>query len=128
QATSSYSAARIDSYSHSRPSQVPSRQDHHHGLVSDAERQKMSKTKGNTVDPLTVNEQYGTDATRLALVLGAASGMDIAFTPDRLESSRAFANKIWNAARFLFTKMEAAGVEPWINLEHDCCVPEPEHA
>ena len=65
--------------------QVPFRQVHIHGLVRDAERQKMSKTKGNTVDPLTVNEQYGTDATRLALVLGAASGMDIAFTPDRLE-------------------------------------------
>ncbi len=105
---------------------IPFRQVHIHGLVRDADRQKMSKTKGNTVDPLTVNEQYGTDATRLALVLGAASGMDIAFTPERLDASRAFANKIWNAARFLFTKMEAAGVDPWMEPGSDRCVPEPE--
>ena len=94
--------------------EVPFRQVHLHGLVRDAERQKMSKTKGNTIDPLTVNDQYGTDAVRLTLVLGAASGMDIALTPDRLESCRAFANKVWNAARFVFTKMEQAGVEPSI--------------
>ena len=94
--------------------QVPFRQVHLHGLVRDADRQKMSKTKGNVVDPLTVNDQYGTDAVRLSLVQGAASGMDISFTPDRMEASRAFANKIWNAARFIFMKMEAAGVEPRI--------------
>jgi valyl-tRNA synthetase len=50
--------------------------------------------------------------------------MDIAFTPDRLEAARSFANKIWNAARFLFTKMEAAGVEPWIHPDVTCCLPE----
>jgi valyl-tRNA synthetase len=97
--------------------EVPFRQVHLHGLVRDADRQKMSKTKGNVIDPLTVNDQYGTDAVRLALVQGAASGMDIAFTPDRMEASRAFANKIWNAARFIFMKMEAAGVEPVIPAE-----------
>jgi valyl-tRNA synthetase len=107
---------------------VPFRQVHIHGLVRDAERQKMSKTKGNTIDPLTVNDEYGTDATRLALVLGAASGMDIAFTPERLDAARAFANKIWNAARFLFTKMEAAGVEPWIHPDVTCGMPEPDPA
>ncbi len=94
--------------------EVPFRQVHLHGLVRDADRQKMSKTKGNVVDPLTVNEQYGTDAVRLSLVLGAASGMDIAFTPERMDASRAFANKIWNAARFIFMKMDASGVEPVI--------------
>jgi valyl-tRNA synthetase len=104
--------------------QVPFRQVHLHGLVRDAERQKMSKTKGNVIDPLTVNDQYGTDAVRLSLVMGAASGMDIALTPERFESSRNFANKIWNAARFVFMKMEAAGVEPWLTEENDCCVPE----
>ncbi len=102
--------------------EVPFRQVHLHGLVRDADRQKMSKTKGNVIDPLTVNDQYGTDAVRLSLVQGAASGMDIAFTPERMEASRAFANKIWNAARFIFMKMEAAGVEPRIpaepSLEH----------
>jgi valyl-tRNA synthetase len=105
---------------------VPFRQVHIHGLVRDAERQKMSKTKGNTVDPLTVNDEYGTDATRFALVNGAASGMDIAFTPDRLEAARAFANKLWNAARFLFTKMEAAGVDAWIPPDMASYLPEPD--
>lgn len=84
--------------------QVPFRQVHLHGLVRDPYGAKMSKTKGNVIDPLTVNDQYGTDAVRFALVSGAASGMDISFTPERLEASRAFANKIWNAARFLFSK------------------------
>ncbi len=86
--------------------QVPFRQVHLHGLVRDPYGQKMSKTKGNVIDPLTVNDQYGTDAVRFALVSGAASGMDISFTPERLEASRAFANKIWNAARFLLGKIE----------------------
>jgi valyl-tRNA synthetase len=81
---------------------VPFRQVYIHGLVRDAEKQKMSKTKGNVVDPLLVTEEYGTDAVRMALLGGAAPGTDIVFTVDRIESSRAFANKIWNAARFIF--------------------------
>ncbi len=93
--------------------EVPFRQVYIHGLVRDADRQKMSKTKGNVVDPLVVTEQYGTDAVRMALLTGAAPGSDIVFSPDRLESSRAFANKIWNAARFLFLNMERCAVEPW---------------
>jgi valyl-tRNA synthetase len=93
---------------------VPFRQVYIHGLVRDAERQKMSKTKGNVVDPLVVTEKYGTDAVRMALLQGAAPGTDIVLTEERMESSRAFANKIWNAARFLFMKMELAGVEPWL--------------
>ena len=86
---------------------VPFRQVYIHGLVRDAEKQKMSKTKGNVIDPLVVTEQYGTDAVRMALLTGAAPGTDIVFTPDRLESSRAFANKIWNAARFILTNQAA---------------------
>jgi valyl-tRNA synthetase len=81
---------------------VPFRQVYIHGLVRDAERQKMSKTRGNVVDPLVVTEKYGTDAVRMALLQGAAPGTDIVLTEERMESSRAFANKIWNAARFLF--------------------------
>ena len=80
---------------------VPFRQVYLHGLVRDAEKQKMSKTKGNVIDPLVVTEQFGTDAVRMALLTGAAPGTDIVFTPERLETSRNFANKIWNAARFL---------------------------
>ncbi len=77
---------------------VPFRQVYIHGLVRDAERQKMSKTKGNVVDPLVVTEKYGTDAVRMALLQGAAPGTDIVLTEERMESSRAFANKIWNAS------------------------------
>jgi valyl-tRNA synthetase len=85
---------------------VPFRQVYIHGLVRDAEKQKMSKTKGNVIDPLVVTEEYGTDAVRMALLTGAAPGTDIVFSPDRLDSSRAFANKIWNAARFIFMNTE----------------------
>ena len=94
---------------------VPFRTVYIHGLVRDADRQKMSKTKGNVVDPLVVTEQYGTDAVRMALLIGAAPGTDIVFSPERLESARNFANKIWNAARFLFMNMERSAVEPWVS-------------
>ncbi|MDQ6701462.1 MAG: valine--tRNA ligase [Acidobacteriota bacterium] len=93
---------------------VPFRQVYIHGLVRDPERQKMSKTRGNTIDPLVVTEQYGTDAVRMALLTAAAPGTDIVFTQERMESARAFANKIWNAARFLFMNMERSGVEAWM--------------
>ena len=93
---------------------VPFRQVYIHALVRDAERQKMSKTRGNTIDPLEVTTKYGTDAVRLSLLLGAAPGTDIVLSEDRMVSARAFANKLWNAARFIFLKMEACGVEPWI--------------
>ncbi|MFN7921062.1 MAG: valine--tRNA ligase [Bryobacteraceae bacterium] len=93
---------------------VPFRQVYIHGLVRDADKQKMSKTKGNVIDPLVVTEQYGTDAIRMALLQGAAPGTDIVMSNERMESARAFANKIWNAARFVFMKMESSAVEPWI--------------
>jgi valyl-tRNA synthetase len=92
---------------------VPFRQVYIHGLVRDAERQKMSKTRGNTIDPLKVTENYGTDAVRMALLQGAAPGTDIVLSEQRMEGSRNFANKIWNAARFFFQAMEKAGVEAW---------------
>ena len=72
----------------------------------------MSKTKGNVIDPLVVTDQYGTDAVRLALLIGAAPGTDIVFSTDRLETARSFANKIWNAARFIFMNLEQAGIDP----------------
>jgi valyl-tRNA synthetase len=79
-----------------------------HALVRDAERQKMSKTKGNVMDPIEIIEQYGTDAVRFTLASMAAPGTDIAFSESRTESYRAFANKIWNAARFLFMNVDRA--------------------
>src|SRR5215469_9528123 len=105
--------------------EVPFRHVYIHGLVRDAERQKMSKTRGNTIDPLVVTEKYGTDAVRMALLQGAAPGTDIVLTEERMSSSRNFANKIWNAARFLFGKMETAGVEPWLPESLETFLPEP---
>ncbi|HWR34275.1 MAG TPA: valine--tRNA ligase [Clostridia bacterium] len=85
---------------------VPFRQVYIHALVRDAERQKMSKTKGNVLDPISVIEKFGTDATRFTLAAMAAPGTDIAFSESRTESYRAFANKIWNAARFIFMNVD----------------------
>ena len=87
-------------------SDVPFRELYIHALVRDAERQKMSKTKGNVLDPLEVTEKFGTDAVRFALSISAAPGTDIAFSNDKVESYRAFANKIWNAARFVLMNLE----------------------
>ncbi len=87
---------------------VPFREVYIHALVRDAERQKMSKTKGNVLDPIEIIEKYGTDATRFTLAAMASPGTDIAFNPARTEGYRAFANKIWNAARFIFMNMERA--------------------
>ena len=90
---------------------VPFRDVYIHGLVRDAERQKMSKTKGNVVDPIETIEKFGTDATRFALATMAAPGADIAFSEKPTESYRAFANKIWNAARFIFMNVDRAEQE-----------------
>ncbi len=92
-----------------RKDSVPFRQVYIHSLVRDAERQKMLKTKGNVVDPLDVIERFGTDATRFTLAAMAAPGTDIAFNESRTEGYRAFANKIWNAARFMFMNVDRIG-------------------
>ena len=72
------------------------------GIVRDAERQKMSKSKGNVVDPLDICDRFGTDAVRFALARMGAPGTDIALSDELLDSYRAFATKIWNAARLIF--------------------------
>ncbi len=85
---------------------VPFRNVYIHALVRDAERQKMSKTKGNVLDPLDIIDRFGTDATRFTLAAMAAPGTDIAFSESRTDGYRAFANKIWNAARFMFMNVD----------------------
>ena len=87
---------------------VPFRDGYIHALVRDADRQKMSKTKGNVLDPIEIIEQYGTDAVRFTLASMAAPGTDIAFSESRTDGYRAFANKIWNAARFMFMNVDRA--------------------
>jgi len=96
---------------------VPFRQVYIHALVRDAERQKMSKTKGNVLDPLDIIQRFGTDATRFTLAAMAAPGTDIAFSESRTGGYRNFANKIWNAARFMFMNVER--IEPTVmeNIE-----------
>ncbi len=101
---------------------VPFREVYIHALVRDAERQKMSKTKGNVVDPLEVIERFGTDATRFTLAAMAAPGTDIAFNESRTDGYRAFANKIWNAARFMFMNVDRVepGLRPGLTAEGGC--------
>ncbi len=87
---------------------VPFREVYIHALVRDANREKMSKTKGNVIDPIEVVKTYGTDAVRFTLASMASPGTDIAFNIARTEGYRAFANKIWNAARFIFQNVDSA--------------------
>ena len=77
-----------------------------HGLIRDSQGRKMSKSLGNGIDPLEVIEKYGADALRLTLITGNAPGNDMRFYWERVESSRNFANKIWNASRFIMTNLE----------------------
>ncbi|MGE5577413.1 MAG: valine--tRNA ligase [Syntrophothermus sp.] len=76
------------------------------GLIRDAQGQKMSKSRGNGIDPLEVIDQYGADALRLALLNGASPGYDMRFYTEKVEGSRNFANKIWNASRFALMHLE----------------------
>ena len=85
---------------------VPFRDVYIHALIRDAEGQKMSKTKGNVIDPLEVMEQYGTDALRFTLAAFAAQGRDIKLAEDRIEGYRNFCNKLWNASRFVLMNLE----------------------
>jgi valyl-tRNA synthetase len=90
--------------------QVPFRRVYIHALVRDAEGQKMSKSKGNVIDPLSVMDKYGTDALRFTLAALAAQGRDIRIAEERIEGYRNFANKIWNAARLVLTNLD--GYDP----------------
>ena len=96
---------------------VPFREVYIHALVRDQHGQKMSKSKGNVVDPLAVMDKFGTDAFRFALVAFAAMGRDIKLAEERIEGYRNFMNKIWNAARFVMMQLEDVTTEPVHPLE-----------
>ncbi len=87
-----------------------------HGLITDRHGAKMSKSKGNVLDPLELVEKYGSDALRFALTTGNSPGNDMRLSDQRLEGSRNFANKLWNAARFVISNLEEAqGLDGWEN-------------
>ena len=81
--------------------EVPFKTVYLHGLVRDVNRQKMSKSKGNVISPIEMSEKYGTDALRMALVVGNTPGSDMALSEDKIKGYKHFANKIWNASRFV---------------------------
>jgi valyl-tRNA synthetase len=86
--------------------QVPFRQVHINGIVRDASHKKMSKTRGNVIEPLELIEEYGADAVRFTLSSMAVPGTDIPFSTDRMKGYSAFANKVWNAARFVLMNLQ----------------------
>ncbi len=86
--------------------QIPFRTVYLHGLVRDKDRQKMSKSKGNIIDPLGVIETYGTDALRFALIFSTAAGSDIPLAEDKIKGMKHFGNKLWNIARYILTNVE----------------------
>ena len=77
-----------------------------HGIIRDSQGRKMSKTLGNGVDPLEVIDQYGADALRFSVISGTTMGNDIKYMPEKLESAKNFANKIWNASKFVLMNLE----------------------
>lgn len=88
-----------------------------HGLVRDSQGRKMSKSLGNGIDPLEIIDRYGADALRLTLITGNAPGNDMRFYYERVEASRNFANKIWNASRFIMMNMDKVSDFPGENLK-----------
>lgn len=75
-----------------------------HGLVNDAKGKKMSKSKGNVIDPIVLTNKYGTDALRMALIVGNTPGTDLSLSEDKIKGYKNFANKLWNIARFVFSQ------------------------
>ncbi|MBI2963842.1 MAG: valine--tRNA ligase [Deltaproteobacteria bacterium] len=108
--------------------EVPFRDVYVHALVRDEQGQKMSKSKGNVIDPLALLDRYGTDALRFTLVALSAMGRDIKLSEERVEGYRNFANKIWNAARFVLMNSAEDGEEERRPLSARAAGPEPRSA
>jgi len=94
-----------------RTGKVPFRDVYLHGLVRDAAKQKMSKSKGNVINPLDMSKKYGTDAMRMALIIGNTPGMDMSLSEDKIRSHKLFANKLWNIARFILENQKEGDIE-----------------
>ncbi|MBA4179797.1 MAG: valine--tRNA ligase [Anaerolinea sp.] len=98
---------------------VPFRNVLFHGLIRDANGEKMTKSRGNVVDPLIVASQYGADAFRFAILTGATLGADMKYSDERIAAARNFANKLWNSARFVLMKVGPRQVRRPHPLDHD---------
>ncbi len=96
--------ARMVMFSYYKYDKAPFHTVYFHGLVRDKEGQKISKSKGNVIDPLVVAKEYGTDALRFALIFSTAAGNDIPLAPDKIKGMKHFANKLWNIARYIAGK------------------------
>ncbi|MBL8029626.1 MAG: valine--tRNA ligase [Candidatus Doudnabacteria bacterium] len=98
--------ARMVMLSYYKTNKPPFQKVYLHGLVRDKDRQKMSKSKGNVIDPLGIIDTYGTDALRFALVFSTAAGNDIPLAEDKIKGMKHFGNKLWNIARFIIMNLE----------------------
>jgi len=117
---------------------VPFKDVYIHALIRDASGQKMSKSKGNVVDPLEIVDQYGADALRFTLAHMATPGRDVKLDVERIASNRNFMNKIWNAARFVFMNrgdavpdadfVPQSAINRWVLFELDACIAEVDKA
>lgn len=95
--------------------EVPFKQVYLHGLVRDGQGRKMSKSLGNIIDPLDMVSKYGADATRLSLIIGAAPGMDLKLSEDRVRGYKHFANKLWNVTRFVLENYDIQSADAKFN-------------
>ncbi|OGN16923.1 MAG: hypothetical protein A3C88_00560 [Candidatus Yanofskybacteria bacterium RIFCSPHIGHO2_02_FULL_50_12] len=90
-----------------------------HGMVNDAKGQKMSKSKGNVIDPTTLIDKFGTDALRMGLVIGNTPGMDMALSEDKIRGQKHFGNKLWNIARFILAQEKTGEIDDALKKEFD---------
>jgi valyl-tRNA synthetase len=91
-----------------RTGKIPFHTIYLHGMVRDGARQKMSKSKGNVISPVEIGEKYGTDALRMALIVGNTPGVDMALAEDKIKGYKLFANKLWNITRFVLSNADFA--------------------
>lgn len=101
--------------------QIPFEKVYLHGLVRDAKGKKMSKSLGNIIDPLTMIEKYGADATRISLIIGAGPGSDLNLAEDKIRGYKKYTNKIWNLTRFILSYSETVDltVKPTLSEEDE---------
>lgn len=99
--------------------EIPFKTVYLHGMVLDAKSQKMSKSKGNVIDPLVLTEKYGTDALRMGLIVGNTPGTSLALSEEKIRGYKNFANKIWNATRFVLDTTKDLNIEEMLEYDEE---------